>query len=295
MSAFGYFGSKLRLAAQLCPQLPPHNSWVELFCGSAAMTLAKKAAEIEVINDVNNNIINFYKQLRDDGVKLRELIRLTPYAREELILSRKTDKTDSDLERARKFFVTAMMAINGVFGTSPGGFSFSNSYSRNGMEARVNRWHRMNEYLEDVTKRLSSVRIENLDALKLFEEFSDRPATLVYFDPPYLADRTHGYDHEGNSVEFHEKLLTAMVEAKCMIFVSGYENKLYDGYLTRGLGWDKRIVRATTKGNNGKSFERNEVIWFNAAYLKAVDTKRIAIHLSEKEKKDRKVNPKRKR
>lgn len=96
MSAFGYFGSKLRLAARLCHELPPHNAWVELFCGSAAMTIAKKAAEIEVINDVNNNIINFYKHLREDGVKLRELIRLTPYGREELARSRKADAADSD-------------------------------------------------------------------------------------------------------------------------------------------------------------------------------------------------------
>ncbi len=293
MSAFGYFGSKLRLASQFCRELPPHHAWVELFCGSAAMTIAKKPASIEIINDVNDSIINFYRQLRNNGNRLRKLIQLTPYARQELALARQEDDGDSDLERARKFFVTAMMAINGSFGTSPGGFSFSNSYSRNGMEARVNRWHRMHEYLEEVTTRLASVRIENLDALKLFAKYSDRPATLVYFDPPYLAERVNGYDHDANTSEFHEKILNAIVEAKCMVFISGYENELYDSYLTKSLGWSKQVVRATTKGNNGKSFERSEVIWFNPAYQKALASKSIAIRLSEKEKKDRKLNPQR--
>jgi len=59
MSAFGYFGSKNRLAKELCKNLPPHNAWVEIFCGSAALTLAKKPAKIEVINDLDKEIVNF--------------------------------------------------------------------------------------------------------------------------------------------------------------------------------------------------------------------------------------------
>src|SRR5258708_31276229 len=164
MSAFGYFGSKLRIAAKLHGELPPHNAWVELFCGSAAMTLAKKQAKIEVINDINKNIINFYRQLRNNGAALRKLIRLTPYAREELENDRTDEKEISDIERARRFFVSAMMAINGSFGDAPGGFSISNTYARNKVEARVNRWNEMPKYLLKVQKRLTTVRIENKDA-----------------------------------------------------------------------------------------------------------------------------------
>src|SRR5437016_11401839 len=104
MSAFGYFGSKLRIAAKLHDRLPPHNCWVELFCGSAAMTIAKPPAAIEVINDIDKNIINFYRQLRDHGDELLLKIELTPYARTELELSRTPRKRISDLERARRFF-----------------------------------------------------------------------------------------------------------------------------------------------------------------------------------------------
>src|SRR5258708_24313723 len=99
MSAFGYFGSKLRIAAKLQAELPPHNAWVELFCGSAAMTLAKKPVQIEVINDVHKEIVNFYRQLRNNGSRLRSLIKLTPYSREELEKARIADKRISKMER----------------------------------------------------------------------------------------------------------------------------------------------------------------------------------------------------
>src|SRR5438876_10836861 len=108
MSAFGYFGSKLRIAAKMHDRLPAHNCWVELFCGSAAMTLAKKPAPIEVINDINEDIVNFYEQLRDHGDELLGKIKFTPYARTELERSRTSNSRLSDLERARRFFVTAM-------------------------------------------------------------------------------------------------------------------------------------------------------------------------------------------
>jgi DNA adenine methylase len=291
MSAFGYFGSKLRIAAKMHDKLPPHNAWIELFCGSAAMTLAKKPAPIEVINDIDGDIVNFYEQLRDNGEELLQKITLTPYARAELELSRTVAQNISKIERARRFFVAAMMAVNGSFGAAKGGFSISNSYSRNGTEARVNRWNRMPDYLRSVVDRLKPIRIENKDALKLFSEFRNRPATLVYLDPPYLGKRVQGYDHDQNSEEFHEKLLNVALTAKCMIFISGYDSDLYSDLLTERNGWEKETIRAITKGNNGKCFDRKEVIWSNSVYCEALRTRQLPLSLGKKEQKDRKLNP----
>ncbi len=183
---FGYYGGKQRLASRLVENLPPHNAWVEAFCGSAALTLAKRPAPIEVINDINGEVVNFFRQLRNNSSKLFQLLRLTPYAREELKLARLHEIQLTDLERARRFYVAAMMAINGSFGKACGGFSISNSYARRDMEARVSRWTAMPNHLELITERLSQVRIENKDAIVLFRDFMNRPATLVYLDPLIL-------------------------------------------------------------------------------------------------------------
>jgi DNA adenine methylase len=294
IKAFGYYGCKQRLSSRIVTDLPPHNAWVEACCGSAAVTLAKKPAPIEVINDLDGEIVNFFRQLREHTTRLTRQILLTPYSRQELEISRASVNGISDIEKARRFFVRAMMAINGSFGEAKGGFSFSNSYSRRGKEARVSRWGSTIDQLGKVATRLSNVRIENRDALKLFKDFADRPATLVYFDLPYLADRMPGYEVDETSIEYHERVLVATLKAKCMIFISGYENELYDAYLTQSCGWDKRLIETTTRGHNGKDAGRVEVIWSNQQFQRAVASGRVPIRLSAREKKLNKVNPKRK-
>lgn len=290
---FSYFGSKRRLALELSQNLPPHNCWVELFCGSAAVTLAKKPAGIEVINDIDSEIVNFFKQLRDNPKELNRAIELTPYAAQELKDARIINAKDSDLERARKFIIQAMMAINGAFGKEQGGFSVSHSYSRNGIEARVNRWNNLPERLDKVTQRLKRVRIENRNAITLFKKYINRPATLVYLDPPYYADRVNGYTRDANDKEFHEKLLKLINNAKCMVFISGYESELYNTYLSKENGWTRKEFITDTKGSNGESHPRKEIVWMNQNYIIALENKTIPIELTEKEKRNKKINPER--
>ena len=81
--AFGYYGSKQRLANSILKYLPPHHCWVELFGGALAVTMAKKPAMIEIVNDLDENIVNTFRQMRDNGDELLRLIELTPYARTE--------------------------------------------------------------------------------------------------------------------------------------------------------------------------------------------------------------------
>ena len=291
---FGYFGSKKRLSLQFVDQLPPHSCWVEAFCGSAAFTLSKKKAPIEIINDVDNEIINVFKQLRDNQQEICRLISLTPYAKEELESARVTAVGDSEVERARKFLVQAMMAVNGVFGKEKGGFSYSQSYSRNGRDARVNRWYNLPERLTSVTERLRDVRIENRDAIELLRMFDKRPATLVYLDPPYFGNRTNGYKIDANDESFHVELLKTAVKANCMIFISGYKSDLYDSLLPSNKGWEKVEVDASIKDIEGKSHPRTEVIWMNKYFLKAQKEQKLNIRLTEKEMSQNKLNPERK-
>lgn len=290
-TAFGYFGSKKRLAFGLCKHLPPHNAWVEMFCGSAALTLAKEPAPIEIINDLDKEIVNFFQQLRNNQKALCRQIVLTPYAREELNLARLPQPEIGKLERARRFLVSSMMAINGVFGEERGGFSYSDSYARNGHEARVNRWHNLPERLANVAERLRNVRVENKDAKDLLQQYLHRPATLVYLDPPYLADRTNGYNHDENNPEFHRELLNLANRAHCMIFISGYANDLYDKLLTSKKGWIHKSIETTTRDSSGQTHKRTEIVWMNKHFQKALRSNEVPIVLTKKEAKQKKLNP----
>ena len=290
---FGYFGSKNKIALEICNNLPPHNCWVEVFCGSAALTLRKNPAPIEVINDIDRNIFNLFEQIRDHHVELCDKIKLTPYAEDELKGARIKKNNLTTLERARRFLVQSMMAINGVFGKEKGGFSYSDSYSRSGHDARVNRWKNLPERITLVVERLRNVRIENKDARKLITRYLNRPATLLYLDPPYFAERTNGYNKDANDEKFHMEILELAKIANCMIFISGYENELYNQHLTKETGWTKKSIKTSTKDSTGQSHVRIEVIWMNRYFNMAAKSKKIPIELTAQEIKQNKLNPER--
>ena len=292
---FGYYGAKLRIAKKIIELLPRHNAWVEGFCGSSAITLAKPPVPIEVINDADDEIVNVFTQLRNNSEKLCEAVALTPYSRSEYKVAHRNDEGLSGLERARRFLVATMMTVNAVNGPTHSGFSFSHSFARGNKEARVNRWYKLPERLEKVVERLRGVRVENRDACELVEMFYDRPATLMYLDPPYFVKRETKYTIDVNNLEFHTQLLEICRKARCMILISGYSNDLYDSVLTKENGWTERKIETHTRDTTGNDFARTEVLWMNAKFAKAKRTNRVPIRLSVKEKRHNKLNPPRRR
>jgi len=291
---FGYYGAKVRLAKRITDSLPPHNAWVEAFCGSAALTMAKKAAPIEVINDLDDEIVNVFKQLRDNSEALCRAISLTPYSKTEFFNARNNKTSNNSLERARKFLVATMMTVNGTYGGKGAGFSFSQSYARGGKEARVSRWYNLPERLAQVVERLRNVRIENRDARKLIDMFSDRPATLMYLDPPYFVKRQYKYVIDAEDESFHKELIEKCLKARCMILLSGYDNPLYRKLLIEKGGWTREAIQTKTRDTSGRDYNRTEVLWKNPLFMKALRSGRVPIRLSAKERKQKKINPRRK-
>lgn len=289
--AFGYYGAKHRISSSLIELFPPHNAWVEVFCGSAAITLAKPPVPIEVINDLDSNVVNFFRQLRTSRRRLIEAVELTPYSRKEFEEAKVIRTRDSQLERARKFLVVSMMTINATTASGSCGFSYSSSYTRNGVEARVSRWNNISERISRVVERLKNVRVENKDARAIVEMFSDRPATLLYLDPPYFAPRRHNYPLDERDRRFHEELLDLCCRSKAMIVISNYDNRLYQKYLNRNTEWKRKLIRTKTRDTEGRDFERVEVLWMNRQFVKAKETDRVPIRLSKKERHNQKVNP----
>jgi DNA adenine methylase len=290
---FGYFGSKQRIAQKIIKSFPPHNAWVEGFCGSAALTLAKKPVPIEIINDRDGQIVNFFEQLRNNSEALCRSVALTPYAYDEFVLARYPEEGLDPLERARRFLIKTMMTVNAAVGPSRSGFSFSQSYAREGKEARVNRWYKLPIRLANVVERLRGIRVENRDACSLIEMFAYRPATLIYLDPPYYTKRDHGYIIDANNRKFHERLLEGCLKAKCMILISGYESDLYSEILTKKKGWSKSTIETYTRDTNGNNYARDEILWMNHPFSRARITGKVPIHLTKKEREENKINPER--
>lgn len=237
--------------------------------------------------------MNVFEQLRNNCDKLCRAVTFTPYSRGEFLDVRDTPATGTPLDRARRFLVAAMMTVNGTVGNQTG-FSFSSSYSRGGMEARVSRWNNLPERLAKVAERLRNVRVENRDARELLEMFSNRPATLVYLDPPYFVKRRHDYVIDAKDENFHEELLKLCRKAKCMVLLSSYDAKLYGEALTERRGWLRTVIETHTRDTTGNDYARTEVLWQNEQFVKARSSGHVPIRLTNAEKQQDKINPERK-
>lgn len=245
-----YPGAKNRIANWICEYMPKHDVYLEPFAGSLAVLFNKTRSHIETVNDLNGNVVNFFRVLRDFPDELRRKIELTPFARSEYDAS--YVETDDDIEKARRFCVRCWQGFGSSNLYKSGFKSGQQSNSPNPAKA----WAEMPETVIQAAERLRGVQIENLPALELIKRY-DTPDVFMYVDPPYLhgTRKNYLYKHEMKDAE-HVELLEVLIGHPGRIILSGYDNELYNGMLS---GWRKESI--STQAENG--LKRVETIWMN--------------------------------
>ena len=247
-----YPGAKNRIADWICEYIPPHEVYLEPYFGSGAVFFNKEPARIETVNDLDGEVDNYFRIVRERPEELASLLAQTPYSRDEY--KKAYDQRDgiTDIERARRFAVRCWM-----------GFGCSNRY-KNGFRIRQQRtspwttkaWRQFPEVIVEAGNRILNAQIENLPALELLNRY-DTEDVFVYADPPYLHGTRKGYlyQHEMDDKE-HIKLLTTLSCHPGKVLISGYDNDLYNNML---LGWNK--VQRKTQAEKG--LPRIETLWMN--------------------------------
>lgn len=221
LTALIYPGGKVKISSWVISFFPRHKIYVEPFGGAAGVLLNKAPSPLEVYNDLNSDLVNFFRVLRDKE-KAAELIRrlkLTPYAREEYYSCYPMPEGD-DIERARVLVCRASMGIGirMMVSESRSGFAADCKKIRKNAQAFVNHVAKMGE----IAERFRSVVIENKDALELIPRY-DSPNTLWYLDPPYNCRYTFRYRADVDQ----KAMLGAFKKVSGYVVLSGYENKLY--------------------------------------------------------------------
>jgi len=259
---FGWYGGKFSHLDWLLPLLPKCHHYCEPFAGSAAVLLNRPPSPIETYNDLDGEVANFFRILRDQGSELEKAIALTPFSREEFALACELDPDATDLERARRFYVRARQVRTGLAQTATvGRWANCKGTSRAGMSGVVSRWLGGVEQLDPICQRLLRVQIENrpaIDVIKLY----DSPRALFYCDPPYVHETrgdSKAYKHEMTD-EQHEELAETLNSVKGKVAFSNYEcdllARLYPEPYWRKT-YSKPITTHSTKG------KRVEVLWTN--------------------------------
>lgn len=253
MNAFlNYPGAKWGMAQKIVSLMPPHRSYLEPFLGSGAVLFNKPKSAIETVNDIDGEIVNFFKVLREQPDRLSEAIRLTPYSRDVFDDAHENRGTD-DFDKAYRFAIRSRMG-HGFKTYEKTGFKID-VYARERSYC-VNAWNKMPEQIAEAAMRLKGVQIENRPALDLIKKFN-HDNVLIYCDPPYLLNTRGGkqYRCEMNEQD-HLELLASLADHKGYVILSGYPSEMYDRELR---GWNK----ITKKSYNQNSDPRTEVLWCN--------------------------------
>lgn len=247
-----YPGAKWGMAQEIVALMPPHRSYLEPFFGSGAVLFNKPPSAIETVNDIDGDIVNFFKVLREQPDDLARLINFTPYARDVFDDAHENRGTEP-LDRAYRFAIRSKMG-HGFKTYQKTGFKIDVAVRQGSYASR--HWARMPEQIQHLCGRLKEVQIENKPALDLIRRFNF-DNVLVYADPPYLLDTRGGkqYRHEMTEQD-HLDLLDVLLQHKGPVILSGYPHEMYDRELK---GWS-RIER---RSYNQNSDPRTEVLWCN--------------------------------
>ena len=236
-----YYGGKQSLLKHILPLIPEHKIYVEPFFGGGAVFFAKEPAKVEVINDHNNMVVNFFEQLKTNFDELKQMIDATPYSRtvyKKAMTIYEVPIIFSPKYRAWAFWVGTLQGFANQIGSW-------HSSNKHGKEAG-NIANRRIGFTRDLSDRLSRTQIESKDAVALIKSL-DSPDTFFYIDPPYVG--AHQGHYGGYTQEHFNELLEALSGIKGKFLLSSYPNNILDEY--RELyNWNNADVRVRKSGKN---------------------------------------------
>jgi DNA adenine methylase len=252
-----YYGGKQQLAARILGMIPEHQIYCEPFCGGAAIFFAKEPSKVEIINDTNGEVINFYEVLKRDFPALEREIEISLHSRKQHHQAEVIYQNPDMFDRIKRAWAVWMLA-NGSYGCMlDGGFG----YDRTGTTSNKLATRRA-DFNVDYAIRLQQVQIECCDALRIIRS-RDTPETFFYLDPPYVGTEMGHYDGY-TQIDF-DALLGLLEGIKGKFLLSSFRNANLADF-TRRNGWHKaefHLASAMTHGGGRAVRGKVEVLTAN--------------------------------
>jgi DNA adenine methylase len=242
--ALRYFGGKWRLGPWIISHFPDHYCYVEPYGGGGSVLLQKRPSVLEVYNDINGEVVNFFRQLRENTDELVRAISLTPFSREEY--NQSFEETEDPLESARRLYIRSFQSY-GSHTDRKSGWRWENNKKSN--KTAIGSWNNPLAHLQAAAARLRQVQIEHDDAFRVLKRY-DTPDTLFYLDPPYIETVLKSQHRYKNSLteKDHKKLLaTITTDLEGMVIISMMPHQIYQEALTH-WNYDEKETR-TQNGN----------------------------------------------
>jgi len=252
-----YYGGKQNMLRHILPLIPEHKVYIEPFFGGGAVFFAKSPSLVEIINDTDAMVVNFYKVCQTDLKALKNKIEATLFSRATysvaLTIYRMPHLFD-DLQRAWAFYVATNMGFACRIGSW--GFDKYGKRLKTFMNKKI-------QFDDRIYKRLANTQVEHNDALHIIDLY-DSPDAIFYIDPPYI--RTEQGQYKGYSRDDYLALLKKLTQIKGKFLLSSYPSDELDLYIKEfawnSLSFDKSL--SAIKGIEGKKRRRKtEVLTAN--------------------------------
>lgn len=253
-----YYGGKQNLINTIIPLIPKHTLYAEVFVGGGAIFWAKPKSEVEVINDTNRELINFYETVKNEFVELEKMIRISLHSRSlhsDASVIYNNSHMFSRIQRAWAIWVLAAQSFSSMLDGSWGYDKAKGTTSQ-----KIN--NRRNDFTIDYAVRLQNVQVESTDALRIIRsrDFQD---AFFYCDPPYFNSDCGHYD--GYTKEDFEMLLKTLSSIEGKFLMSSYPSEILTQY-TNDNNWYTKTLEQTVSvaNNNGKAGKKKiEVLTAN--------------------------------
>ena len=248
-----YYGGKQSLLKYLLPLIPPHKIYCEPFFGGGALFFAKPKSEVEVINDLNGEVVNFFKVVKTKFSELQKEVQGSPHSRELFKRAKAIyDFPDmfTDVKRAWAFWIVTNQGFAGTIGAW--GFGKDDSKEKSLANKR-------NDFTKEYAHRFERGQIEHNDALKVIDRCDDKNA-FMYCDPPYInSDQGH---YAGYTESDYKLLLDKLAKAKGKFLLSSYPNPLLNTYIKK-YKWKVKQVKKSVAVTKRTDKQKTEMMVFN--------------------------------
>lgn len=252
-----YHGGKWEIAKWIISHFPPHRVYVEPYGGAASVLMQKERSWAEVYNDLDGDIVNLFKALREFPKELHDSVLATPFARDEYVAA--FQESRGLVESARRALIRSHMGHAGI--ATHGRASGFRSACVNSGSHPASQWAGFPRVFQQIIDRWRGVVIENRDAIEVIRQ-QDDPQTLFYLDPPYVTssrDAGRDYRHEMTDAD-HEALACTLSSISGMVVLSGYSTGLYERLYA---GWETDSCEVISE----KAKSRTELLWMNQAAI----------------------------
>ncbi len=251
-----YYGGKQKLAAKIVSLIPDHNLYCEPFIGGAAVFFAKPPSKVEVINDTNSELINFYEVVKNDFPSLYQKVRISLHSRSMFDDARHIVERPHMFTRIDRAWAIWVLAAQGFSGMIDGK-SWGYDVAKNTTTKKI--INKRDLFGEEYAFRLQNVQIECTDALRIIRS-RDTEDSFFYCDPPYFNSNCGHYD--GYSLDDFENLLKLLSGIQGKFLLSSYPSPILKKY-TQDFGWKQISIEQRVSVNKGAGKAKTEVLTAN--------------------------------